>query len=205
MAQTAAAKAPTPAPVAPGMATMALLPKSQWMGLLHETIRERNKPIAAVTKPEAAPFFLPTTAGLAGDAVFDLDGDGGGPARGGDEENDDDAGGRAIWRAYRSRILTRALLSAGDVEGALLRLIRRGAAAAAAAEDQALADAKKGVLPGGRQKNQKHNPRSATSRNGYTSRSTPPPPSTARAIITTRSRSTCAAKARPRWTRRSGR
>ena len=86
MAQTAAAKAPTPAPVAPGMATMALLPKSQWMGLLHlETIRERNKPIAAVTKPEAAPFFLPTTAGLAGDAVFDLDGDGGDGGGGGDE------------------------------------------------------------------------------------------------------------------------
>jgi len=143
MAQTAAAKAPTPAPVAPGMATMALLPKSQWMGLLHlETIRERNKPIAAVTKPEAAPFFLPTTAGLAGDAVFDLDGDG----DGGEVEHDDDA--LANGANDRSRILTQSASLGGDVEGALLRLIRRGAAAAAAAEDQALADAKKGVLPG---------------------------------------------------------
>ena len=149
MAQTAAAKAPTPAPVAPGMATMALLPKSQWMGLLHlETIRERNKPIAAVTKPEAAPFFLPTTAGLAGDAVFDLDeelGDGGD----GDDDGGDDALANGERRARdRSRILTQSASLGGDVEGALLRLIRRGAAAAAAAEDQALADAKKGVLPG---------------------------------------------------------
>ena len=154
MAQTAAAKAPTPAPVAPGMATMALLPKSQWMGLLHlETIRERNKPIAAVTKPEAAPFFLPTTAGLAGDAVFDLGDDGGGDGGGGGgggggEENDDDAAGGRSGANDRSRILTQSASLGGDVEGALLRLIRRGAAAAAAAEDQALADAKKGVLPG---------------------------------------------------------
>jgi len=147
MAQTAAAKAPTPAPVAPGMATMALLPKSQWMGLLHlETIRERNKPIAAVTKPEAAPFFLPTTAGLAGDAVFNLDGDG----DDGDGDGDGDGGDDALANGAndRSRILTQSASLGGDVEGALLRLIRRGAAAAAAAEDQALADAKKGVLPG---------------------------------------------------------
>ena len=151
MAQTAAAKAPTPAPVAPGMATMALLPKSQWMGLLHlETIRERNKPIAAVTKPEAAPFFLPTTAGLAGDAVFDLDeelGDGGDGGGGGGDDDDALANGERRARD-RSRILTQSASLGGDVEGALLRLIRRGAAAAAAAEDQALADAKKGVLPG---------------------------------------------------------
>ena len=147
MAQTAAAKAPTPAPVAPGMATMALLPKSQWMGLLHlETIRERNKPIAAVTKPEAAPFFLPTTAGLAGDAVFDLEGDGGDDDGDGDGDGDDDAVSKNA--NDRSRILTQSASLGGDVEGALLRLIRRGAAAAAAAEDQALADAKKGVLPG---------------------------------------------------------
>jgi U3 small nucleolar RNA-associated protein 21 len=35
MAQTAAAKAPAPVPAAPGLATMALLPRSQWLGLLH--------------------------------------------------------------------------------------------------------------------------------------------------------------------------
>ena len=126
---------------------MALLPKSQWMGLLHlETIRERNKPIAAVQKPEAAPFFLPTTAGLAGDAVFDLD-------REEDEKEKDASDGAddsdADADADASRILTKKTSLGGDVEGALLRLIRRGAAAAAAAEEQALADAKKGVLPNG--------------------------------------------------------
>ena len=143
MAQTAAAKAPAPAPAAPGLATMALLPKSQWMGLLHlETIRERNKPTGAVQKPEAAPFFLPTTAGLAGDAVFDLDRDDAANGDGGGGDGDGDGDGD------RSKILTRNASFGGDVEGTLLRLIRRGAAAAAAAEDQALADAKKGVLPG---------------------------------------------------------
>ena len=157
MAQTAAAKAPAPAPAAPGLATMALLPKSQWMGLLHlETIRERNKPTAAVQKPEAAPFFLPTTAGLAGDAVFDLGRDDAADAADAADAKDDavaaddDDGNGDLGEDDRSRILTRKTALGGDVESALLRLIRRGAAAAAAAEDQALADAKKGVLPGGK-------------------------------------------------------
>jgi U3 small nucleolar RNA-associated protein 21 len=35
------------------MATMALLPRTQWLGLLHlETIRERNKPVAPPEKPK---------------------------------------------------------------------------------------------------------------------------------------------------------
>ena len=148
MAQTAA-KAPTPAPAAPGLATMALLPKSQWMGLLHlETIRERNKPSVAVTKPEAAPFFLPTTASLAGDAVFDLDKEEREKEKDDAETNEkDDPDADAA--ADASRILTKKTSLGGDVENALLRLIRRGAANAAAAEEQALADAKKGVLPNG--------------------------------------------------------
>jgi U3 small nucleolar RNA-associated protein 21 len=145
MAQTAA-KAPTPAPAAPGLATMALLPKSQWMGLLHlETIRERNKPSVAVQKPEAAPFFLPTTASLAGDAVFDLDKEE--REKDADENEKDDPDENSADDA--SRILTKKTSLGGDVENALLRLIRRGAANAAAAEEQALADAKKGVLPNG--------------------------------------------------------
>jgi U3 small nucleolar RNA-associated protein 21 len=45
--------------------TVALLPRTQWLGLLHlDTIRERNKPISPPEKPKEAPFFLPTTAGL---------------------------------------------------------------------------------------------------------------------------------------------
>ena len=84
--------------------------------------------------------------------MFDLDDDGGGGGGdgggGGGEENDDDAAAGRSGANDRSRILTQSASLGGDVEGALLRLIRRGAAAAAAAEDQALADAKKGVLPG---------------------------------------------------------
>ena len=38
-----------------------------------ETIRERNKPVAPPEKPKDAPFFLPTTAGLERNPVFDLD------------------------------------------------------------------------------------------------------------------------------------
>ena len=51
-------------PAAPGSATMALLPRTQWMGLLNlETIRERNKPVAPPEKPEAAPFSFPPSRG----------------------------------------------------------------------------------------------------------------------------------------------
>ena len=203
MAQTAAAKAPAPVPAAPGLATMALLPRSQWLGLLHLdsiryvflhssrsaslittpdgraavlldcvpvtmllvvqseshtttvpcpipdthhdrltnsafTTRERNKPIAPPTKPDAAPFFLPTTKGLAGDAVFDLDA--------GDDDDDDDKEDGEKEKA--SRILTNKGVHGGDVESTLLRLIRLGAAQLAEAEEQQLADAKKGIRPG---------------------------------------------------------
>ena len=61
-------------PAAPGLATMALLPRTQWMGLLNlETIRERNNPVAPPEKPEAAPFFLPTVAARTR-KVFDASG-----------------------------------------------------------------------------------------------------------------------------------
>ena len=65
-----------------------------------------------MTKPEAAPFFLPTTAAR-GDAVFDLDGDGGDGGGGGDEENDDDAAGGDLARTIVRGSSPRALLWAG--------------------------------------------------------------------------------------------
>ena len=116
-----------PEPVAPGMATMALLPRTQWMGLLHlETIRERNKPIAPPEKPKEAPFFLPTTASLERNPVFDVE------AEQGDE--DEDGGDNVV----KSRILTVGGDGGGDVEGVLLRLLRRGKIAAEAEEDAAI-------------------------------------------------------------------
>ena len=43
------------------LATLANLPTSRWQNLLHlDIIKARNKPKNAVSKPEAAPFFLPS-------------------------------------------------------------------------------------------------------------------------------------------------
>eukprot|EP00890_Picochlorum_soloecismus_P004987 jgi/Picsp_1/548/NSC_00545-R1_wd-repeat membrane protein len=51
-------------PVAPEMITLSMLPRSQWINLVHiDTIKSRNKPIEPPKKPEAAPFFLPTVSG----------------------------------------------------------------------------------------------------------------------------------------------
>lgn len=36
-------------------------------------VQERNKPLQPPKKPEAAPFFLPTTAGVQRDVQFDMD------------------------------------------------------------------------------------------------------------------------------------
>jgi U3 small nucleolar RNA-associated protein 21 len=125
---------PAPTPIVPGMATMALLPRSQWHNLLHlEEIKERSKPIAPPEKPEEAPFFLPTIASLEGgtDPVFAIDDDytkRGLGGRGKGEAEDGDDGGAAAGPA-RSRILTTGGdAAAGDVEGVLLRLLRRGKA-----------------------------------------------------------------------------
>jgi U3 small nucleolar RNA-associated protein 21 len=50
-----------PVPLAPEMVTLSLLPRTQWLNLVHlDTIKERNKPIEAPQKPKSAPFFLPT-------------------------------------------------------------------------------------------------------------------------------------------------
>ncbi len=53
-----------PAPLAPHLVTLSLLPRTQWHNLVHlDAIRARSKPIAPPKKPAAAPFFLPTVAG----------------------------------------------------------------------------------------------------------------------------------------------
>jgi len=53
------------APVAPSMITMSMLPRSQWLNMIHiDSIKTRNKPIEPPKKPEAAPFFLPTAASV---------------------------------------------------------------------------------------------------------------------------------------------
>jgi WD40 repeat protein len=70
-------------PVAAGAVTLSRLPKSQWQSLMHlDTIKQRNKPIQPPTKPEAAPFFLPTVGSVSGSTVFDVTGSNAGPAPG---------------------------------------------------------------------------------------------------------------------------
>jgi U3 small nucleolar RNA-associated protein 21 len=63
-------------PVAPEMITLSMLPRSQWLNLVHiDSIKTRNKPIEPPKKPEAAPFFLPTvsSANAGRDPVFAVD------------------------------------------------------------------------------------------------------------------------------------
>lgn len=51
--------------------TLSLLPESRWKSLVNlDLIKARNKPIEPPKKPKAAPFFLPTLAGL--EMKFDL-------------------------------------------------------------------------------------------------------------------------------------
>ena len=58
-----------PRPLAPRLATLSALPRTQWHNLVHlDAIRDRSRPVQPPKKPEAAPFFLPT---LAGDEQFD--------------------------------------------------------------------------------------------------------------------------------------
>ena len=53
--------------------TLANLPGSRWQNLLNlDVIKAKNKPRAPPKKPKAAPFFLPTVAGL--ETKFDLSG-----------------------------------------------------------------------------------------------------------------------------------
>ncbi|XP_024544156.1 WD repeat-containing protein 36 [Selaginella moellendorffii] len=62
---------PSTAQITPELVTLSLLPKNQWQGLVHlDTVKARNKPIAAPKKPERAPFFLPTLPSLSGVPAF---------------------------------------------------------------------------------------------------------------------------------------
>ncbi|GBF88408.1 hypothetical protein Rsub_01120 [Raphidocelis subcapitata] len=70
--RTDTASGGAPAPLAPQLVTLSLLPRAQWETLLHlDAIKARSKPIQPPKKPEAAPFFLPTVPGLEGNPVFD--------------------------------------------------------------------------------------------------------------------------------------
>lgn len=67
-------EAGAPIPLEPEMVTLSMLPRTQWLSLVHlDVIKARNKPLEAPKKPAAAPFFLPTLTGAnAGrDPVFD--------------------------------------------------------------------------------------------------------------------------------------
>lgn len=61
----------TPDQLSEGLLTLSLLPRARWTTLLNlETIKARNKPKEPPKAPQAAPFFLPTVAGL--EPRFDL-------------------------------------------------------------------------------------------------------------------------------------
>ncbi|KAI9189913.1 rRNA-processing protein utp21 [Blastocladiella emersonii ATCC 22665] len=55
----------TPVQIAAQMVTLSTYPKSRWQSLLNlDSLKTRNKPKEPPKKPEMAPFFLPTVAGL---------------------------------------------------------------------------------------------------------------------------------------------
>ena len=61
----------TPEQLTEGLLTLSLLPRSRWQTLLNlDTIKQRNKPKEPPKAAEAAPFFLPTVAGV--ETRFDL-------------------------------------------------------------------------------------------------------------------------------------
>jgi U3 small nucleolar RNA-associated protein 21 len=99
-----AAGAPTP--LAPRLITLSMLPRAQWMNLVHlDAIKARNRPTAPPAKPASAPFFLPTLRGPgAGRApVFDLSGGLAAPAEdapaGGMKRKSTAAAAAAAWGA----------------------------------------------------------------------------------------------------------
>ena len=115
-------------PVAPKMITLSMLPRSQWLNLVHiDSIKSRNKPIEPPKKPEAAPFFLPTVSGAnAGrDPVFDIQtqeeeeriAKDAAAAWGGD--SDDDGPVADQTRIHRSKDTTLAALPGKDLSNLL--------------------------------------------------------------------------------------
>lgn len=64
----------TPAQIDDSLITMSTLAASRWQNLLDlDTVKKRNRPKVAISKPKHASFFLPTVAGL--DFQFDLSGE----------------------------------------------------------------------------------------------------------------------------------
>ena len=122
-----------PEPVAHGLATMAMLPRTQWASLaMLDQLRERNKPIEPPKKPKEAPFFIPTTYNPddpSKAAVFDLE------AVIDDSDDEEE-------KNPKSRILTGAGDDGGDVEGVFVRLCRAGGKKAEAIEEVKLAERK---------------------------------------------------------------
>lgn len=120
-------------PVAPKMITLSMLPRSQWLNLVHiDSIKTRNKPIEPPKKPEAAPFFLPTVSGAnAGrDPVFDVNAKekeemiARNAAAAWGQESDDDDDNKTILpeqtRIHRVKDTTRAALPDNDLTSLLL-------------------------------------------------------------------------------------
>jgi U3 small nucleolar RNA-associated protein 21 len=88
-------RAGAPVPLVPHLATLSMLPRTQWQNLVHlDTIKARNRPVEPPTKPAAAPFFLPTLVGAnAGRTpVFD-------PAAAPDQADDQEADPELVARA----------------------------------------------------------------------------------------------------------
>ena len=105
----------------PRLVTLALLPRAQVQALLHlDTLKARAKPEAPPAKPEAAPFFLPTTPGLARNPVFDTDA---APGGGGQP--------RSNWGASRVAHVGRLEDGGPASRSPLLRAIMHGDATAA--------------------------------------------------------------------------
>ncbi|WAR23311.1 WDR36-like protein [Mya arenaria] len=55
----------SPEQISSELVTLSLLPNSRWQNLLHlDIVKQRNRPKQPPKAPKAAPFFLPTVAGL---------------------------------------------------------------------------------------------------------------------------------------------
>lgn len=98
-----------PLPLEPHLVTLSLLPRSQWQSLVHlEAIKARNRPIQPPKKPEAAPFFLPSSYSIfgaaddAGGAGVALAGDDSKlPGWGDEEDGDEEAKGEVALGKIR--------------------------------------------------------------------------------------------------------
>ncbi|KAF2153820.1 WD40 repeat-like protein [Myriangium duriaei CBS 260.36] len=98
--------------LASSLTTLSLLPRSRWQNLLYlDSVRARNRPTEPPKKPEKAPFFLPSTGGLAPSIA---------PAA--SQANDEPD--LAVLEAERSRIMR--MSSRGGESTALFRAAQHG-------------------------------------------------------------------------------